>query len=98
MSVGEDLLIERIAGKDGLIKGSLKLTDGGGVKQSRSHEFHDYEELLLVFGEFLLHGRESFTTLMNIVWCQAMDLLNERIRGLFEEVVLFNCVNKIHFN
>ena len=66
--VGEDLRIECITGKDGIIKNSLEFADRGGVDYSRSHEFHDYEELLFVFGKFLLCGRESLTTLINIAW------------------------------
>lgn len=96
--VGEDLSIESITGKDGFIKDSLKFPDGGVVKHTRSHEFHDYEELFFVLGELLLHGREDLAALMDNVRCQGMDFLYEQNRGPFKEAEFFNRVNKIHFD
>lgn len=95
--VDKNLSVEGITGEDGFIQDALKFTDKRGVKNSRPHEFHDYKELIFVFGNFLAYVREIFTTTKDIVWRQNGNFLHQRGCGLFEKAVLRDRVIKIHF-
>ena len=66
--VVENDCVEGIAGVDGFFESPLKFTDEGSIKDSRSPEFHEIEEMVFVVSEFPLHNREIRTTVMNIVW------------------------------
>lgn len=89
--------MEGVTGKDGLLQGTLKFTDEGGVEDPRSDEFHQCKEIVLVIGEFLLQGGEFCTPVTDIVRGEFGDLLDEQQSSLFEEAVSLYRIAEMHF-